>query len=118
MNDPMLLRHDRAALIDRPAEDVHHASEHPRADRHLDAVPGVADLHAPPQAVGGTHRDRAHDAIAQLLLDLECQPFLGQRIIAFLDHERVEDMRQRLAREFDVDDRADALNDGALDLCH
>ena len=118
VNDPLLLRLDRAALVDRPAEHVHHAPEHRRADGHLDAVAGVADLHAAPQAVGGAHRDRAHDAVAELLLDFERQALLGQRIVAFLDDERVVDLRQRLARELDVDDRADALNDGALDLCH
>ena len=87
-------------------------------DGHLDAVAGAADLHAAPQAVGGAHRDRAHDAVAELLLDFERQALLGQRIVAFLDDQRVVDLRQRLARELDIDDRADALDDGALDLCH
>ena len=118
VDDAPLLRLDGAALVDRPAQHVHHAPEHRGTDGHLDAVTGVADLHAPPQAVGGAHRDRAHDAVAQLLLDFERQALLGQRIVAFLDDQCVVDLRQRLAWELDIDDCTDALDDGALDLCH
>ncbi len=52
-------------------------------------------------------RDRPHDAVAQLLLDLERQPDL-------VHLERVVDVGQLVARELDVDDGADALNDRSL----
>ena len=37
-------RLDRAAAVHRPAERVHHAAEHRRADRHLEQAAGAADL--------------------------------------------------------------------------
>jgi hypothetical protein len=59
------------------------------------------------------HGDRAHDAVAQLLLDLERQSLFDQRVAdVLLENERVVHVRHRVAREFHVDDRADALNDG------
>ena len=104
---------DRAALVDRATEHVHDAPEHARADRHRDVVAGVADLHAALQAVGRTHRDRADHAVAELLLDLERQALLDELVAGvLLQHQRVVDVRHRVARELDVDDRADALNDG------
>ena len=45
--------------------------------------------------------------------DLEGEPLLDQRVVAGLEHERVVDARHRVARELDVDDRADGLDDGA-----
>ena len=62
---------------------------------------------------------RAHDAVAELLLDLEGQALLGQRVArVVLEHQRVVDLGHAVARELDVDHRADALDDGALCLCH
>ena len=59
----------------------------------------------------------AHDAVAELLLDLEGQALLGERAVAVSSSdERVVDLGHRLARELDVDHRADALDDGALCL--
>ena len=43
---------------------------------------GARHLHAAAQAVGGAERDAAHDAVAELLLDLEGEPFLGQAVLA------------------------------------
>ena len=108
---------DRAALVDRAAEHVHDAAEHARADGHRDRGAGVAHLHAALQAVRGAERDRAHDAVAELLLDLEGQALLGQRVAAVLEDERVVDLRHRIARKLDVDDRADGLDDGAGCCC-
>ena len=70
---------DRAALVDRAAEHVHDAPERALAHRHRDRRAGVCHLHAAAQAVGGAERDAAHDAVAELLLDLEGEAFLGQR---------------------------------------
>ena len=71
MDDPALLLADRTALVDRPAEHVHDAAERLVADRHLDAFAGVLGDEVALQAVGRTERDRAHDAVAELLLHLE-----------------------------------------------
>jgi hypothetical protein len=74
---------------------------------------GVAHLHAALQAVGRAHGDGAHDAVAELLLDFERQALLGQLVAAVLEDERVVHPGHRIARELDVDDRADGLDDGA-----
>jgi hypothetical protein len=39
----------------------------------IGAPAGVADVEAATHAFGGTHRDRAHDAVAELLLHFERQ---------------------------------------------
>ena len=70
-------------------------------------VAGVDDLHAAAQTVGAAERDRAHDAVAELLLHLERQTDV-------VHLQRVVDVRHVRARELDVDDRADALDDGSL----
>ena len=114
--DAALVRLDRAALVDRATEHVHHAAEHGGADRHRDRRAGVAHLHAALQAVRGAERDGAHDAVAELLLDLEGEALLGQRVAAVLEDQRIVDLRHRFARELDVDDRADGLDDGAVGL--
>ena len=105
---------DRARLVDRAAEHVHDAAERARPDRHRDACAGVLRLHATPQAVGRAHRDRAHDAVAELLLHLESQTLLDQLVGRIgLEDERVIDLRHLVARELDVHDCANALNDGS-----
>jgi hypothetical protein len=65
---------DRAGLVDRLAEHVHDAAEGLLAHRHLDRLAGVLDAEAALEALAGAHRDAAHDAVAELLLDLEGQP--------------------------------------------
>jgi hypothetical protein len=60
-------------------------------------MPGVGDRHAAAQAVGGPERDRADDAVAELLLDLERQ-------VGAFHLQRVVDLRHLAARELDVDD--------------
>src|SRR6185437_9544155 len=66
------------------------------------------------QALGGPHRDRAHDAVAELLLHFERQ-------VGVLQLQRLVDERDGVARELDVDDGADDLGDGAfgrVSVCH
>src|ERR1043166_7350918 len=46
-----------AAVGDRPAEDVHDASERLRAHRDHDRPAGVANLHPAPQAIRGSEAD-------------------------------------------------------------
>src|SRR4051812_31299599 len=95
-----------------------------RARRRAAAGGGSAPTAAAAaQAVGGAERDAAHDAVAELLLDLEGETLLDQRIVAALfEDQRVVDVGHLLAREFDVDHGTDRLDDGAfsfsLCLCH
>src|SRR5262249_48446929 len=79
-----LLGLDRAPLVDRPAEHVHDAPEGGLADRHRDRLPGRAYLHAAAQAVGGAERDAAYDTVAELLLYLEGEALLDQRVVGRL----------------------------------
>ena len=98
---------DRAALVDRLADDVHDAAERHRADRHADLRAGGGDFLAAGEAVGRVHRDRAHDILAEMLRDLE-----DQAVAVVVGLERREDRRQ-IAFERDVDDGADDLADAA-----
>ncbi len=68
------------------------------------ALPVFATRQAAAQAFRRAHRDRAHDAVAELLLHLERQ-------VAVLQLQRVVDLRDRVARKLDVDDGANDLND-------
>ena len=54
-------------------------------------------------------RDRASDAAAEMLLDLEREQFLLARDRK-LDCERLVDRRDRVIRELNVNDRADDLD--------
>ena len=98
---------DRAALVDRLADDVHDPAERHRADRHADLRAGVGDLLAAGQALGRVHRDRADGALAEMLRDLE-----DEAVAVIVGLERRQDRRQ-LAVERHVDDGADHLADPA-----
>jgi hypothetical protein len=110
--------------IERRSSDLIGATEGAFAHRNGNRLPRRAHLHAAAQAVRGPERNAAYDAVAELLLDFEGEPLLDERIIVgcFLEDERVVDVWHLLAREFDVDHRADRLDDGAfclrLHLCH
>ncbi len=104
VNRQVFLRLYRAALVLRRAEHVHDATERCLADRHGDRAAGRLDLQAALQAFGHAHRDRAHDAVAELLLHFERQ-------LDVLELERFINLRDLLARKFHVDDRADDLHD-------
>ncbi len=73
------------------------------------AFAGVVGDQAALQAVGGAQRDGAHDAVAELLLHF-------QRDRGVLRPSARRTPSARLAREFDVDDGADDLDDLALVL--
>ena len=68
---PALVALDVVALVDRLAEQVEDPAEGLLADGNGDRAPGVDDLVAAAQPVGGVHRDRAHAVVAEVLLDLE-----------------------------------------------
>jgi hypothetical protein len=55
------------------AEHVHDAAEGGLAEGTMMGLPVLLHHHAAAQAVGGTQRDGAHDAVAELLLHFEGQ---------------------------------------------
>src|SRR5689334_6658132 len=111
MDRTLTFRLYRTGFVDRPAEHVHDAAEGGFADRHRNRRAGIAHLHTAAQTVRGTERDRAHDAVTELLLDFERQ-------LRAFHRQRVIDLRQLVAIELHVDHRTDALNDFALYLSH
>src|SRR5439155_22535786 len=105
----------RSLLVDRAAQNVHDAAERRRADGHRNRFPRARHFHSTAQSVRAAESDAAHDAVAQLLLDLERQSFFNETAAAgTLEHQRVVDPRHRIARKFHVDDSANALNNGSL----
>src|SRR5690606_3103486 len=104
---PRFLGLDRADLVDRLAEHVHDPAQRRRTHRHRHRTPGVLGHQVALEAVGGTQRDRAHHAIAELLLHLEGD-------LRALHLQRVVHLRHVVAWELDVDDGADDLDDLAL----
>ena len=98
---------DRAALVDRLADDVHDAAERLGADGHADLRAGGVHRLAAGQAVGRVHGDGADDVLAEVLGDFE-----DQAVAVIVGLERGQDRRQ-LAFERDVDDGADDLADAA-----
>ena len=77
-----------------------------------DRTAGVGDRRAADHAVGRPHRDRAHDAVADVLGDLE-RDLVGLTTELHRDLERVVDLRHRVRGELDVDDGADDPGDPA-----
>ena len=98
---------DRAALVDRLADDVQDAAERLGTDRHGDRAAGVDRLLAAHQAVGGVHGDGADLGLAEVLGDFE-----HDQAAVGLDMQRVQDVRQ-IGVEAHVDDRARDLGDRA-----
>jgi hypothetical protein len=99
---------DRAALVDRLADDVEDAAERLRADGNADLRAGVGDGLAAGQALGRVHRDRADGVLAEMLGDFE-----DQAVAVIVGLERRKDRRQHAAIERNVDDGADHLADAA-----
>jgi hypothetical protein len=58
-----------AEIIHRLAEHVQHAAERAAAHRHGNRLAEIERLHAAHQTFGRLHRDAAHAAFAQVLLD-------------------------------------------------
>jgi hypothetical protein len=108
---PALLTLDLLPLVDRLAEQVEDAAEGGLAHGDRDRPPGVQDLVAPLQPVGGVHRDSANPVVAQMLLDLADElPALAAVTVPQLDPERRVDLGQ-LVGEDRIDDDARHLLD-------
>src|SRR5690606_3659453 len=71
-------------------------------DRYGNVLARIADAHAALQAFAGSHGNRAHDPVAELLLYLE-------RDAGFIDDQRVVDLGDSVAWKFDVHHGADDL---------
>ncbi len=98
---------DRAALVDRLADDVHDPAQRLGPDGNADLGAGVDDFLPAGEPVGAIHRDGAHGVLAEVLGNLE-----DERIGAVSGFERGQD-RGQLALELHVDDGADDLADDA-----
>ena len=99
--------------VERLADHVEHVAEHAVADRHLDAVPEVADDRAAPQTVGRLHADGPAPTLADLLRDLgDDRDRLTLELGVHL--EREVDLGQRVGRELDVDDRSGDRDDAPV----
>ena len=95
---------DWAQLVDRFADDVHHAAERSAAHGHGDGSALVDGLHAAHHAVGGLHGDAAHAAFAQMLLHFENDVDGGGHVEAVADDfHGLIDRRQIPLGELHVD---------------
>ena len=102
MDRVVLVALHRAKLIDRLAEDIHHAPERRTADGHSDAIAGIVRLHAANHAFGRLHRDSADAAFAEVLLHFDDHVERLRHVEAFArDANGVEDCRQVSAFKFD-----------------
>jgi hypothetical protein len=88
-----LLRADRAALVDRLADDVEDAAERLGADGHGNLGAGVGHFLAAGQTVGRVHRDGADGVLAEVLRN-----FQNELLAVIAGLQRVEDRGQRLER--------------------
>ena len=73
MNRPVLEVFSVSRLVQAVSQGVEDVALDLLADRHRDRLAGVDDLDAAHQAVGGLHRDGAHQVVAEVLRDLERQ---------------------------------------------
>ena len=78
---PVLVGLDRAAAVDRLADQVEHAAQRGLADRHLDRRAGVDALLAADHAVGAAQGDAADAAAAQVLLHFAGQVELDALVL-------------------------------------
>ena len=69
---------DRAALVDRAAEHVHDAAEHAGPTGTEIGAPVLRTFMPRRRPSEEPMRDGAHDAVAELLLDLEREALLGE----------------------------------------
>ena len=92
------------------AQHVEDAAEHAFAHGDGNGRAGIVDFVAPLEAFREGHGDRADPAFAEMLLNFKGKMgrLAVQRVI---DREGVEERGQVIFGEFDIDDRADDLND-------
>src|SRR5262249_52336120 len=106
---PELAGTDRAAAIDRVAQQVEHPAECLLTDRHLDRGAGVGYLHAADEAVGRAQGHAADAVATEVLLHLAGEADANALVLG-VDLERVVDFGQVSFLELGVEGRADDLN--------
>jgi hypothetical protein len=74
-------------------------------------APVFFHLHTTTQAVGRSQGNRAHDTIAELLLYFKGQARFGIACGCLIECQRLIDLGHGFTGEFDVDNRANTLND-------
>src|SRR3546814_11018983 len=97
------------AFIDGATQHVHDASQCAFADRYRNGSARVGHFHATAQAVGGTHGNGTHHAVAQLLLDFESKTGFGKTRAGVDELERVVTFWDAVAGELNIHHGADAL---------
>ena len=112
MDGPVLFRVDRAAAIDRVAEQVEHAAECLLADRNAHGVPGIGHRHAADQPFGRAQGHAADPIAAEVLLDLAGQVDLHALDVAH-DLQGIINVRQVSFPELGIEGRADHLGNSS-----
>ena len=107
MDGVLLLRLHGGHTVDRLAENVEHASKRLRSDTDFDGLIVRRYRSATLEAVGGTHRNRAHESLLQMLLHLK-----NQGLLVDVNREGREDRRNGHAVvELAIDHGSDDLSD-------
>src|SRR5207248_1773622 len=111
VNRIALLVWNLTEIVDRLADNIHHASERAFTDGNADWTTGIRGLHAAHHAVSRQHRDGAHATFAQMLLHFGDHI---DRVRHFepvgRDAQRLINRRQILLTKLNVDDRPDDLH--------
>ncbi len=97
----------RASIVLGRAQNVHDASEGTFSHRHLNGCTRGKDGQTATQTLGGAHRNRTDDTVAQLLLHFESE-------IHVFELQSFINVRNRLAWKLHVDDGADDLRNLAF----
>jgi hypothetical protein len=113
---------DWAKLVDRLAQNVHHAPQRWTADWHSDGLAEVVSLHTADHAFHRFHGDGAHAALAEVLLYFGGHvQRLGQVVTFAGDANGVEDRGQVSRFKLNVEHGSDDLHnvsDTCVFLCH
>lgn len=100
---------DRTTLVDGLANDVHDATEGGMADGNLDGRAGVHDFLPTDETLGSVHGNGADRVLTEMRGNLEDEA----AALEVLDLEGVQDRREVLVLELDVDDGTNDSLDGA-----
>src|SRR5450631_750808 len=101
------------ADVERLADDVEHMAKDAFTNRHGYASAGVPYEGPAPQAVGGLHADDASPALPDLLRNLGHDGD-GRAFELGVHLHGMVDLRERVGRELDVDDRTGDRNDPSI----
>ena len=104
MNGRALLLTNWAFFINGVAQYIHDPTQRLCAHWHRDRCAGVFHIQAATHTLRGAHGNRAHYAVAQLLLNFERQPLVTH-------HQCVIHLGHAVTGELHVDDGADNLYD-------